>query len=126
MPTYSYQCETCGQYYEEYFKIDHYPEEIPCTCGDYAHKIIAYAPCLINTDEWSDTKFVPHFDEQLGQHFESKEERKAFLKKEGIVVTKGPNSPQGHNNSRPRMSRTQAKKFDKGALNHNAVKHGRK
>lgn len=126
MSFYNYKCLICGQrYIEEYDTTP--PDELTCECGHFAGRCWLFdPPGLINTDTWSDTKFTPHYDEQLGTHFESKEQRDAYLKSKNLVSLEGPKSPEGHNNSRPRMSRSQAEKYDPRALTHNAVPTGRK
>lgn len=118
---YEYICPACGQYYEEYAHLEDCDKPIPCTCGEYAERVICTAPALINTDEWSDTKFTPHFDVQLGAHFNSKEERNAHLEEKGLVAIEGPNSPEKKTFSRQKMSRSQALKFDGSAVKKNAV-----
>ena len=123
---YEYICPVCGLYHEAYASLKDCNKPILCDCGEYAERAICTAPGIINTDSWSDTKFKPHFDEQLGQHFDSREERNNHLKSKGLVEVEGPKSPEGHNNSRPRMSRSQAMKYDPQAVKHNAVKPGRK
>ncbi len=73
MPVYSYECETCNEYYEEFYNCEEYPEEVPCHCGEYARIIIAYAASLGKGT--NDDAFHPYYDGQLGQHFQSKPEK---------------------------------------------------
>lgn len=108
MPLYEYRCSTCGEYYEEMASLDKYNEPIPCTCGDYAERIIASAPAIIGSDTWSDTKFNPHYDAQLGKYFSTKEEKLNHLKKEDLTYT-GSFSPRKSSLGMTKCTKEQSK-----------------
>ena len=91
MPTYTFECPACNEYYEEFFHIDECPSAIPCTCGEYANKIINYAPALGKGT--NDGNFKPYFDEQLNQHFQSADEKRTWLKTNDYVQVSGSTSP---------------------------------
>jgi hypothetical protein len=58
--------------------------------------------------------FRPHFDYQLGRHFDSFEEKKAALKEMNLVQYSGPASPDADDRKfkgRPEMSRSQFLKW---------------
>ncbi len=107
MPVYSYECKACGNYYEEFYSIDNYPHEVPCTCGEYADQIIAYAPSLDTSN--FDGDFHPYFDGQLGQHFQSLDEKKHWLKENNFTQPTGPNCPTKDLPGNFECTKTQAK-----------------
>jgi len=85
MPIYEYQCPVCGNYYEEYASLEDYNKPLMCECGEYAERIIASAPAIINSDYWSDTTYNPHYDAQLGKYFGTKEEKLNYLKSKNLT-----------------------------------------
>ena len=118
---YEYICDACGRYHERYGRVEDCDNPIICNCGEYANRAICTAPAITGTDTWSDTKFTPHYDEQLGQYFSTKEGRKSYLKGKDIKeLTDNPQSPEGDQPSRPKMSRTQAMKAHGTAIKHNS------
>ena len=93
MPLYEYTCKSCGKYYEEFASLENYNKPIPCSCGDYAERIIASAPAVVGSDTWSDTKFNAHYDAQLGKYFGTKEQKLNYLKSKDLTYT-GSLSPR--------------------------------
>ncbi len=66
---------------------------------------------------WSDTRFEPHFDYQLGRHFNNADEKRNFLKASGKEQTDGFASPKDRasveKKGRPIMTRAQFDKWKK-------------
>lgn len=91
-PTYSFECKICGEYFEEWYHIADMPDELPCPCGAYAERIIAYAPALQSTQ--MDGNFKPYYDDQLAEHFQTADEKKKWLKDNDYVQVSGPLCPQ--------------------------------
>ena len=119
MPLYEYYCKECETYYEEHASLKDFNKPIPCTCGSYAERIIASAPKLVSSSTWSAGPFHPHYDIQLGQHFNTHDERNKYLKTKGLIATEGPPSPEKANKSRLKMSESQALKLDKRGITKN-------
>lgn len=53
--------------------------------------------------------FNPHYDQQLGSFFKSKEEKQAFMKDKGFKQESGSSSPRRSTNDRVICSSRQAK-----------------
>jgi len=109
MPYYSYQCDACDNYYEELYHIADYPRSIPCSCGNHANIIIAYAPSLDTSN--FDGDFHPYYDDQLAQHFQSLDEKKHWLKQNNYTQPTGPNCPQKDKPGNFRCTKTQSEKL---------------
>lgn len=92
MPTYSFECPICNSYYEAWYHVEDMPDDIPCTCGAQAERVIAYAPAIPHSQ--MDTSFQPYYDAQLDQHFQSADHKKKWLKDNDYVQTSGPISPK--------------------------------
>jgi len=107
-PMYCFECETCNEYYEEFFTSDEYPREVPCTCGEYARIIIATAPSLGKGT--NDDSFHPYYDGQLGQHFQSKQEKDKWLKDNGYKQVSGPSCPSKDKIGNFKCTKSQASK----------------
>jgi len=121
MPIYEYQCKECGRVYEGYAEIKDSSEPITCKCGSKADRAILTAPCLVSNKTWSAGSFHPHYDEQLGQHFNSMVEKETYLAKKGLTQTEGSPSPETEQKSRPKMSKSQAIDLDRSAVKHNTL-----
>ena len=111
-PIYEYHCSTCNSYYEESASVADYNKPIPCTCGDYAERIIASAPAIVGSDYWSDTKFNPHYDAQLGKYFGTKEEKLNYLKSKDLTQTSGSLSPRTSTLGATKCNQAQAELLD--------------
>ncbi len=109
MPIYSYQCEACDEYYEEWYMHSDFPDAILCKCGEYANKIIAYAPSLGKGTK--DGNFKPYYDMQLDQHFQSADEKKQWLKANDYEQVSGDSSPQESKEGNFYCTETQASKL---------------
>ena len=108
MPIYCYNCPVCNNYYEELYGCEDYPQEIPCTCGEYAKIFISSAPAL-KTDNF-EGDFDPYYDGQLGQHFQSKSQKDKWLKDNDLEQVSGPSSPQEDKPGNFKCTESQGKK----------------
>lgn len=64
-------------------------EYIPCSCGHVAYKVYFHAPVVHGAES-----FNPYWDIQIGEHFESKEQKTKRLKELKLVQTSGSDSPR--------------------------------
>lgn len=44
MPTYDYECQSCGRHQEQWFSMASRPSEVACDCGKQAIQVILEAP----------------------------------------------------------------------------------
>jgi len=83
-----FKCQSCGILFEDF--IDRGQTQTDCECGGIASKaFITRAPAVLGCES-----FNPHFDIQLGAHFQSKEDKKSFLKKHDREQVSGLSSPR--------------------------------
>jgi len=87
MPLYTYECDTCGNQMDRLFPVHHFPETMPCKCGDRARKVITVGHGGIQTD--GDVKWLASARMNLQPDYEkpveTRGEYKRYLKDRGIV-----------------------------------------
>lgn len=81
-----FKCGKCGKVFEEL--VDSHRMAIKCDCGGKSHITITKSN-LSNCHGWNS-----HWDIQLGQYFESSEQKRDFLKKTGRAQDSGFESPK--------------------------------
>ncbi len=86
---FDFKCEECGNVFEEMTK----EKKATCSCGGQSH-IYYTKSTVVGCDS-----FNPHYDLQLGQHFETKEQKEKYLKDTGRSQTSGHASPRTSNNT---------------------------
>jgi hypothetical protein len=99
-----FQCLSCERVFEDLSD----GEKAQCTCGGEAHQTWIPHPIAVHGCD----VFNPHYDEQVGQWFESADHKKKVLKSLGKVQVSGPASPKKDKKTSIPMSLDQAKKFD--------------
>ncbi len=104
-----FECPKCG-YFSEAVSMD--AQSTSCACGQTSRRVFLQAPALTGEIR---THFNAHYDEQLGQHFNSPEEKKAFLKKTNRDQISGNLSPRKSNKTSILCTKDQAKKLEKGS-----------
>lgn len=97
-----FKCEQCGKIFEDL--VQSKVLELQCACGAIAHYTITKANLSNVVD------FNSHYDLQLGRHFESREEKNAFLKETGREQISGYHSPRSSNKTNVICNKTQALK----------------
>ena len=108
MPLYLYQCRYCGKEIEQYLKVEERHQSPEC-CGLKMNMLFT-PPNIHGCDS-----FNQHYDLSLGKHFESKEEKKQFLAKEGMEQLNGAYSPKESTKQQTICSKSAARKIDKRA-----------
>jgi hypothetical protein len=98
----SFLCSKCGLVSEELVKSK--TKTVKCSCGGRAHRAYLKAPSVHGCDS-----FNPHYDLQLGKHFSSADEKRAFLKSVGKVQESGNLSPKKSTEDRVICSKEQSK-----------------
>lgn len=97
-----FKCIDCGEVFEDLTT----ELSARCACGGEAYytiRKIAVHGC---------DSFNSHYDEQIGQFFESAEQKKKILSDMGLKQTQGPPSPKNSNKTSIKMTKSQARKFD--------------
>lgn len=112
MPIYCYYCPKCGNEKEEVHSVDNRYNAGNCNCGELYR--IALQPVRAIGHIFS---FTPHYDYQLGRHFETAEEKATYLKSKNMSQINGENSPQGKEGMRVACSKSDAKKLESGEVN---------
>ena len=95
------ECPKCGI---KEVSIESGIRDCRCECGLMAH-VLPCAPRVVGADS-----FNPHFDQQLGKHFDTAEEKKTFLRETGRDQVGGPPSPRKSNKSNIICTKEQAKR----------------
>jgi len=89
MPLYTFECP-CGNRQDEIFKINECPEEISCSCGKIAKKIIISGNGGIQCDSINDVSWLPSALDNLQPDGErrltSRSEYKRYLKEKRIIA----------------------------------------
>jgi putative FmdB family regulatory protein len=81
MPTYTYRCASCGTVFDKWNSIA-MRQTTTCSCGATAEQdVLAAIPFVTTPPEW----FKPGYDEGLGEHIHSKEERKRVMQEKGAA-----------------------------------------
>lgn len=105
-----FQCIDCGDFEEV---VDRDSSFAPCPrCDRKSERVFRKAPALTGEIR---TGFNSHYDEQLGQYFESAEQKKAFLKKTNREQINGHLSPRKSRGTSILCTKDQAKKLSKGS-----------
>lgn len=73
-------------------------------CKRYATHVFVKAPSVVGCDSYN-----PHYDIQMGQYFESKEQKDSWLKKTGREQISGSSSPRRSTKDRMICSKSQAR-----------------
>lgn len=101
-------CNKCNTNFEYLADTDELEHSCP-ECGSLAVSPRITAPRVSFTA--SESTFTPHFDYQLGRHFTSYSEKKAYLDSKDLKQSGGFASPTDSNKvekkGRPAMTRTQ-------------------
>ena len=98
-----FKCQKCGLVFEKFSK------GLRTRCPECkGHSYMTIRKIAVHGCD----NFTPHYDEQVGQFFESPEHKKHILKRMGLKQTRGPLSPKKNTNMRFKMSKSQAGKFD--------------
>jgi putative FmdB family regulatory protein len=91
MPLYSYQCLGCGKEFDEFYRVDDYPQTRKCAdpkCPGLAIKIIAARGVVLSdTPAWLDRYVQGALLDVDSKHFrpiESRTELKRHMKQNGI------------------------------------------
>lgn len=100
-----FKCIDCGPF-EDYVDRDCSYALCP-RCAKNCERVFLKAPALTGEIR---TTFYAHYDEMLGQHFGSAEEKKAFLKKTNRDQISGHLSPQKDTKSQFKCTKKQAEK----------------
>lgn len=113
MPFYEYKCKVCGTQKEEFHPVDDRYNCGICTCGGEFFIVLQSTPFkgdFIN--------FIPHYDSQMGEYFESAEHKKKRLSELGYTQVSGSFSPKtGETKDRIPCNKEEAVKIDKGQVN---------
>lgn len=113
MPLYAYECKECQSYKEEVHSVDDRHNAGHCACSG-VYRIVITQVNTVDTEH----SFVPHYDYQLGKHFDTASEKKAYLEKTNQKQTSGDLSPRsGCEGMRVACTKDQAKKLDTGTVN---------
>jgi len=99
-----FNCKICGRTFEDC--VDNSETTSICACGHKAEYIITKI-AVHGCDSFS-----PHYDEQVGQYFESPDHKAKILEKMGMVQRSGPDSPRNSNLTSIKMTKDQARKHD--------------
>lgn len=88
MPAYDYQCNSCGNVQEEFFKVSDKPEIVACVkCGSEAGKILSAT--TVHGDEMPAWMRHPHalgcLQGSTEKPIESRSEYNRYLKQHGIA-----------------------------------------
>ena len=81
MPIAEFKCGQCGIKFEELFRVNEVPDEIPCSCGGVNRRcvsLIASTP-----GRWGDSH--GYFDVGLGKHVKNEMDRERLMKEMGLV-----------------------------------------
>ncbi len=62
MPIYEYECDNCTKITEEIGSITDNPQEISCTCGEKAHKIMSKNSFILKGSGWEKDGFTSSKD----------------------------------------------------------------
>ena len=90
MPLYEYECVSCGERQELFFKIAHCPESVKCEeCGEIAVKIITAGHGAIQCDSMIDVPWLASAVDNLQpdgeRRVETRGEYKQYMKDHGII-----------------------------------------
>lgn len=96
-------CRKCGAF-EKIVDRDDTVTECP-SCDYVSERVFIQAPALTGEIRH---EFKPHYDHQFGQHFQTREEKKAYLEKTGRVQYSGPLSPPKSTQMTPYCTKQQA------------------
>lgn len=102
-----YRCNECGRVTESLEPSGTYTIQCP-TCLNQAHLTITKTNLSSDVDS-----FNPHYDLQLGEHFQTASEKKRFLERTGRKQESGSLSPKKSGSGRYICTKSQAKGFDK-------------
>lgn len=97
----AFECTKCSSEFDEIVSMN--TKSTKCQCGSKAISIIK--PVYVSQEA---REFNPHYDEQLGTHFNSKEEKQSWLKKNNKEQISGFSSPRKSNKSSIICTREQA------------------
>ena len=100
--TKQYTCGSCKRVFES---VNWDLRAVQCSeCAGTPNKAFAIRGCR---------EFKPHYDFQLGEHFHTAKEKKAFLDKKGIQQVSGFDCPTVESRTNIYCSKDQAKKIKK-------------
>ncbi len=103
-------CTDCGVFEET---VDRNISHALCPrCAKNSERTFLTAPSLGGEIR---THFNAHYDEQIGQYFETAEQKKAFLKKTNREQISGHLSPRKTKGTSILCTKDQAKKLDRGS-----------
>ena len=101
-----FYCPSCQEYFEA--TVDGDQSNTQCvTCNTTANVVFLQFP---GSKREYETDFTPHYDMTLGEHFQTKKEKDAFLKLSGREQVSGVTSPRSDTKLRKSCSRDQARK----------------
>lgn len=105
-----FYCTDCGVFEET---VDRDLSFYSCPrCAKRCERTFTKAPALAGEIR---THFNSHYDEQLGQYFETPEQKKSFLKKTNREQISGDLSPRKTKGTSILCTKDQAKKLDRGS-----------
>lgn len=88
MPTYEFQCPTCGEAFERRLSIsDEAPQK--CECGAVAKRLISGINFILSGESWPSK--AGRINEQMRKKNERLDRKQAVLKREAPVATLVPN-----------------------------------
>jgi hypothetical protein len=99
-----FECSKCADVFEDLSE----GKSTVCTCGGDAHQIWTPPKIAVHGCD----SFNPHYDEQVGEWFETADHKKKVLKAIGREQVSGLASPKTSNKTSIKMTKEQAKKFD--------------
>lgn len=90
MPTYTYQCQDCGEMQDRMFPISDFPDEITCSqCGRKAKKVIVLGHGGIQCDSIADVTWLPSalktLPDEAVDKVQSRTDHKRYLKEKGYI-----------------------------------------
>ena len=97
-------CDACHTVFETVVERDE--SQVSCDCGGTA-EVTFTKVAVVGLNE-----FNPHYDHQLGKHFQTADEKVAFLDRTGRSQIEGTLSPRKSTPARTLCTKTQAKAFD--------------
>lgn len=100
----TFKCSLCETIFDD---LSEGTTEI-CPCGGEAHQVWMPPRIVVHGCD----SFNPHYDEQVGQWFESADHKKKVLKALGKTQVSGPMSPRAEKKTSIPMSLDKAKKLD--------------
>lgn len=85
MPTYEFECRTCGCVYEAVYRVKDCPERILCECGMPAVKVVSLAAVHGEEAAWINDGLRAHLQSEDEPPIETRSQLKRYEKEHNLV-----------------------------------------